>query len=509
MAACIIRELTLTSFPYVNANLVTPSPARIKNVVVVMTDSLRPDYVPGYQRQTDVAGLPGQLSSPQGTAARTPSLDAFARQAAAFERYYASSFPTVPNRNDLHTGRYTFPLRGWTPLPLDVPCLAVTLARAGIHTQLYCDTPNQVPNHLHRGFAGWEWHRGQESDKFVHDTRIPISLPCAPEKLRNNGTTMHQYLRNTHWWRGEEDHFAPRTFRSGINWLEQHYESRRDQPFLLWLDTFDPHEPWDAPQYYADLYDPGYTGEVLVHANYGDASYMTEAERQHVKAIYAAEITMVDRWFGRLMEQLDLLGYAENTAVIHLSDHGHYFGDHGLQGKPFAELFWLYEGLIRSALSIRLPAASGTPTAGERVQVMAQPQDVTATVLDLFGLSMNGVLGGSLLPSLEGGAPAREHAFTSRYPLVGDVFTPTTISTAEWSYQYWPGSPEDERLYHLASDPGQERDLRADKPEIARDLRAAYLGWMREQNPQMAEWMEAAERDPSFRIPAPAFPRIG
>ena len=92
---------------------------------------------------------------------------------------------------------------------------------------------------------------------------------------------------------------------------------------------------------------------------------------------------------------------------------------------------------------------------------------------------------------------------------MGDRFTPTTITTQEWSYQYWPGSSEDERLYHLSLDPGQQRDLRAEQPNIARDLRAAYLGGMREHNPQMAEWMQHAEGDPAFRIESPAFPRIG
>src|SRR5436190_10403528 len=224
-----------------------------------MTDSLRPDYVGGYRRETDSPDLPGQLQSPAGSGAVTPAIDAFAGEAAVFERSYAASFPTVPNRNDLHMGRYTFPHRGWTPMPLDVPCLAVPLSAAGVRTQLYCDTPNQVPNHLHRGFAGWEWHRGQEGDRYVMDRRIPVTLPCAREKLRNNGTTLEQYLRNTAWWRSEEDHFAPRTFRSGIAWLEQHYDTNRDTPFLLWLDTFDPHEPWDAPEYYVDRYDPHYT----------------------------------------------------------------------------------------------------------------------------------------------------------------------------------------------------------------------------------------------------------
>jgi arylsulfatase A-like enzyme len=219
---------------------------------------------------------------------------------------------------------------------------------------------------------------------------------------------------------------------------------------------------------------------------------------------------MVDRWFGRLLEQLDLLGFSQNTAVIHLSDHGHYFGDHGLQGKPFAELFWLYEGLIRTALAIRLPMASGsTPPGGRRVESFAQPQDVTATILDLFGATLPGVLGHSLLPAIEGGRGSRDLAFTSRFPLVGDRFTPAAITTAEWSYQYWPGSPADERLFHLPTDPEQARDLRASRPEVAEELRDAYLGWLRQQNAAMADWMVAVERDPTFRVEAPAFPRIG
>jgi arylsulfatase A-like enzyme len=469
------------------------------SILVIMTDTLRPDYVAGYRRRTDGPDRPGQLRSPAGIGARTPALDAFAAEAAVFERAYAASFPTVPNRHDLHTGRFTFPHRGWSALPADAPCLAETLTRAGYATQFYCDTPNQVPMGLHRGFAGWEWHRGQEGDRFITDPRIQVDLRCSPEKLRGNGAAYRQYLKNRYYWQSEEDHFAPRTIRSGMAWLQQHYEAERERPFFLWLDTFDPHEPWDAPQYYVDWYDPGYEGEVPAHANYGRSDYLTPAELQHVKALYAAEVSMVDKWIGRLLQQVDDLGYRDTTAVVHLSDHGHYFGDHGLQGKPFRELLWLYEGLIRTALAIRLPEGRG---AGRRVQALAQPPDVTATILDLAGLG-NGALprlqGRSLLPVIDGGEAPHELAFTSRYPILAGEVTPCAITTAEWSYQYWPGAPEKERLYHLASDPGQEHDCRATHPEIARDLRAAYLGWLREQQADMAEWLQAIERDPSYR----------
>ena len=467
-----------------------------------MTDTLRPDYVPGYRRASDVAGLPGTLESRMGLGARTPAMDAFAAEATVFERAYAGSYPTVPNRNDLHTGRFTFPHRGWSPLPAELPSLAEAMNRAGYATQFFCDTPNQVPMGLQRGFQGWEWHRGQEGDRVLNDPRITVEdLGCAPEKLRGGGVAYRQHLRNRAHWQSEEDHYAPRTLRSGIAWLQQHREAKSGRPFFLWLDTFDPHEPWDAPPHYTEWYDPGYDGEVLAHANYGRADYMTGPERQHVKALYAAEISMVDKWFGRLLLQVDDLGFHDDTLVIHLSDHGHYFGDHGLQGKPFRELLWLYEGIVRTSLTVRWPERRG---AGARVAAPTQPVDVTATVLELAGAELPGAHGNSLARLADGGRGGREATFTSRHPLLAGEVTPCAITTAEWSYQYWPGSPEKERLFHLPDDPGQSRDLRQERPGIARDLRATYLGWLRQQNPDMVTWLEAVEKDPAFRPDSPA-----
>jgi arylsulfatase A-like enzyme len=214
----------------------------------------------------------------------------------------------------------------------------------------------------------------------------------------------------------------------------------------------------------------------------------------------------VDKWIGRLLQLVDDLGYREDTAVLHLSDHGHYFGDHGLQGKPFRELLWLYEGLIRTALAVRLPEGRG---AGRRVTALAQAPDVTATLLDLAGLgpeALPGLQGRSLLPALDGAVPpgaAPDAVFTSRYPILDGLVSPCVVTTEEWSYQYWPGDPDGERLYHLPSDPGQAEDRRRERPEIARELRARYLGWLREQNPDLGGWLETIERDPAFRPDAP------
>ena len=77
---------------------------------------------------------------------------------------------------------------------------------------------------------------------------------------------------------------------------------------------------------------------------------MSEAELNHVRALYAAEVTMVDRWVGHFLETIEVLGLREDTAVVLMSDHGHYFGDHGLQGKPWGDLGQLYEPMTHIPL---------------------------------------------------------------------------------------------------------------------------------------------------------------
>ena len=73
----------------------------------------------------------------------------------------------------------------------------------------------------------------------------------------------------------------------------------------------------------------------MIYPWYGfSKDIMSEKELNHVKALYAGEVTMVDRWLGRLFETIELTGLKENTLVMLMSDHGHYFGDHGSTPKP-------------------------------------------------------------------------------------------------------------------------------------------------------------------------------
>jgi len=419
-----------------------------------------------------------------------------------FDRAYAASFPTVPNRCDVMTGRFTFTEFDWAPLPRNQTVLSQVLGAAGYTTMMIADTPHilQAGYHFDRGFSGWEWIRGQENDRWKTSPPDP-PLPCAPEKLRSPFTTVKQHLRNTAGRRGEEDCFVARTMAAAGRWLE---ENRACDKFFLYVDTFDPHEPWDPPQHYVDLYDPGYRGERVFYPIYGDADYLTKRELKHMRALYAGEVTLVDAWVGRLLRRVDELGLTDNTAIIFTTDHGFYHGEHNLTGKS---RIWegghatvpLYEEVAHIPLLIRLPGQQKA----RRVSAYAQPPDLMPTILDLCGVKEPGTMnGGSLVPILSGKRRSIRNFAVTTPSLAHDpnVGRQTTITAGDWSLIYsgnpggpvaehptaivdsvvrparvGPGGVEKPALYNLKQDPGQKRNILARNRAAARKLHRMFI----------------------------------
>ncbi len=272
------------------------------NFVVIVSDTFRRDHLGCYGNDW----------------IHTPNLDRLASESLVFDQARTASFPTVPNRRDVLTGRFTFTYCDWAPLPPDEVVIAEVMGEAGYTTMMILDTPHIVAHgyNFSRGFQGWEWIRGQEHDEWRTSPKDP-ELPCAPEKLRRPDTTVKQYLRNVSDRTSEEDYFVARTMRSAMRWLE---ENRDSKPFFLYVDTFDPHEPWDPPRWYVDLYDPGYEVEEVIYPNYAPCDYLSEAELKHARALYAGEVSLVDTWVGRLLDRVDELGLRDDTVVIFTTD---------------------------------------------------------------------------------------------------------------------------------------------------------------------------------------------
>ncbi len=459
-------------------------PAQPPNIVLFISDTFRRDNLTCYG----------------GRHVHTPYLDRFAEMSQVFERAYCGSFPTVPSRTDLFTGKWTFPHRDWSPLPRDETVLAQLLSEAGYTTMMIVDTPHLLNYgyHFDRGFQAFEWIRGQENDRWRTDP-AEVEYPFDLSKCRLGERTLRQYLRNVADRRSEEDYFPARTVNTAIRWLERNLQQ---QPFFLYLDLFDPHEPWDPPQYYTALYDPDYEGEKVIYPQYWYwREFLTEAELNHCRALYRGECTMVDYWFGRLINRLESLNLLENTIVIFTADHGFYIGEHGIIGKALFEeregrhIFHrspIYDEVARIPLLIYLPN-----TRPARHDVFTGFVDLMPTLLELAGVPIpSEVQGRSLVPMLKGEQVTWRDFFVTSWAIVhqpGETVSravdgtervvlsprPSTIHERDWTLIYSVAGDEVE-LYHTATDPQQQHNVAREHPDVARRLHARFLRFLEE-----------------------------
>ena len=454
------------------------------NFIVIVSDTFRRDHLGCYGN----------------TWISTPNLDRFAAESIVFERAYAASFPTVPNRRDLLTGRYTFTYSQWAPLPPEEVVLAEELGKAGYTSMMILDTPHITENgyYFDRGFTGWEWIRGQETDRWQTAPAYP-DLPGDRSKYRSPDKIGRVHQRNVHWRRYEEDTFVARTMTEACLWLERNY--RQHEGFFLYVDTFDPHEPWDAPEWYLKRYaDPNFQGEVVNYPIYGATDYLTETELRHCRALYAAELTLVDRWVGHLLQRIEDMGLLEDTVVAFTTDHGFYHGEHHLIGKSFirpeeSHYVPLYEEVAHIPLIVHYPGA-----APRRETALVQPVDLMPTLLELAGAPRPDTVQGVSLARLLRGEPMQTRDLAVTSPTIihrGLGGCRATVTTDEWAFICAPsiqgadevvdravdGHAKRERLalvvaselYHLPTDPQQEHDVIAQHPEVAAALRARYV----------------------------------
>jgi len=453
------------------------------NVILMVNDTFRRDHLGCYGSSW----------------IKTPNLDAFAEHAAAFEQYYIASYPTVPNRWDMCTGRFGFPFRGWQPLDPGDVTLAQILGRHGMHTQTIWDTPmlDMHEYNYTRGFKGVYFVHGQKGDPWITNPSLPIRMPAQPHKIKST-SSLASYLRNHFGRRYEHEYCVARTFSTAIEWLETNCNH---DSFFLYVDMWDPHEPFDAPWYDYGLYAaPDYDGDRMTYPQYGRPTYMTEDERKNAQALYAGNVTLVDRWTGYFLDMAERLGLFKNTLIIWTTDHGHLFGEHDLQGKPGAELGKLYEVTTRIPLLVHHPEGLG---AGTHVRGIVQPPDLFASILDFLEISVPPATHGVPFWPLVSGEKEkiRDCAFSSRFPArAGDptytpvegaafdgwvgsdrTVEPSTVTDDEWACICAPhGLPSE--LYHLKSDPNQTRNVATLHPQVAQKMHKMWIEFLETHN---------------------------
>ena len=435
------------------------------NIVVLMLDSLRQDHVSFYGWD--------------GCPLETPNLDALAAEAAVFDNIYPEGLPTIPVRTDLLTGLSSLTNRTWQPLvPTDVSGAEI-FRKEGYLTALVADTYHLFkPNmNFHRGFEIFHWIRGAEYDSCKAGPLKTLKLEDhitdrMPEAWHN---TVRTALRNLEGRVEPEDFPCWQSMAKALEVLDM---ARADgRPHVLWIDTFQPHEPWCPPARFDTFGDPGYPGPKVVMPPGGPAEkWGDEAHIQRVRSLYAGEAAYVDHCVGHLLDGMRQMGALADTAVVVLSDHGHPLCDHGkfLKGPDR-----MYSELLKVPFIVRLP---GAEHGGQRLSALGRLPDLMPTLLDLADLGANtlGMAGASLLPTIEGtGGSPYAATVSGFFPAVDRC-----IRTERHSYVVRPAGQRDE-LYDLQEDPREQTNLIDDAKDIAEGLLAeigsAYFGRQRKR----------------------------
>ena len=386
-----------------SASAPAQAPPGAMNVVVVVMDSLRVDHV-------------------YGSRARTPTLNKVAQEGLRFARAFPEGMPTIPARRAIMAGRRTFPFRGWRPyrdLPpqpgwepvgVDGEMWTEVLRARGWTTGYVTDNPHLLLP-VHKRFRS-RFDRVELIDGQVPLRRKPKRRASAaqvrrhlPPALRGSRAEprMAAYLSVNPRDRDEDEYLAARVFREGMGWIE--WASAR-QPFALVVDTFDAHEPWDAPRRLKRLYGPADARGVepiqpfpTPAAKYRSLDLGPSILRR-MRQLYAAEVSLVDAWLGRFLDRLADLGLAENTLVVLLSDHGVLLGEYGWVGKRYSEI---HTQLSHIPFLIRHPEGRAK---GRVSNYYASTHDVGPTVLSTLGQDTpRGMNGADLSPLFDGRRP--------------------------------------------------------------------------------------------------------
>ncbi len=440
----------------------------------------------------------------------TPHLDRLAGEGTLFSRAYCPNPTCTPTRASMITGKYPSQHGAWslgTKLSEGEPTVGDAFQRAGYRTGLVgkahfqqnkatAEYPSLESCPVMQDLGFWREFHGP----FYGFQRVELARNHADEGLVGQHYALWMEEKGCRNWR---DHFqapggnhAPQRRRWTLpeefhpdawiagrtnDLLASH--ARAGENFFLWASFFDPHPPYLAPEPWDRMYDParvrvpgllpgehdrnpahfGMTQQARPdfsewqepdgHAIHGFHSHLqSSSELAKDVAVYYGMISLMDKYIGSILAQLDALGLAENTIIVFTSDHGHLFGQHGMIAKgPFH-----YEDLLRVPFLVRWP---GHVPAGKRSSALQSLVDLPSTFLGLAGVpiprSMAGVNQG---PVWCGEQPsARDHV------LVENRHQPTTVHlhtlvTERHKLTVYRGREEGE-LFDLQEDPGEVRNL--------------------------------------------------
>ena len=399
------------------------SRAEQPNVVVILTDDQ------GW----------GDLSLNGNTNLETPNIDGLARAGASFDRFFVCPVCS-PTRAEFLTGRYHprsgvySTSAGGERMNLDEATIADAFRAAGYATAAFGKWHNGMQYPYHPNGRGFDEYYGFCSGHWGNYFSPPLEHNS--ELVQGNGFVVDDFT----------DH--------ALSFIEQH----KDQPFFAYLPLNTPHSPMQVPERWWKR-----------HATKPLELHNRDPEREnelHVRAALAM-CENIDWNVGRINQKLDDLGLTDNTIVVYFCDNGpngvRWNG--GMKGRKGST----DEGGVRSPLIVRWP---GKIAAGKQVSQIAAAIDLLPTLTALAGIDVVGSkpLDGLSLEELLVGEsePNSDRMIFSHWRQRVSVRTQQFRLDAQG------------KLFDMGADPGQDKDVSSDHPQVTEKLRSAVARFERD-----------------------------
>jgi|TARA_R100001143_G_scaffold58860_1_gene57051 arylsulfatase A-like enzyme len=491
----------------------------VKNVLFIMADQLRWDYLACY-------GHPS---------IKTPNIDRLAKRGVRFSNAFVQGPVCGASRMSTYTGRYvTSHGSAWNFIPLSVSlktlgahltphnvrCAVVGkthvepdingAARLGIDT--HTDHGRLL---MEGGFEPYErddglWPPGfkVENNKYCDYLRSHGYQSDNPWHDFANSSLSEEGAIQSGWklrWADqpaqvkEEHSETPYMTRRAMQFIEEQGE----RPWVLHLSFIKPHWPYVAPAPYHDMYT---ANDILpVKRSSGEKddphpvfrgfmdytpskTFSEDGVREKVIPTYMGLITQIDDQIGRLMQFLEETGRDKDTLIVFTSDHGDYLGDHWLGDK---ELF--HDTVVKVPLIVVDPSAEADQTRGTSSNEIVEAVDLLPTFLNALDLPipMEWLEGQSLLPLLHGRSQGwskdmavSENTFAFRDCVRLPIGAPvdrcnmTMVRTHEWKYVHVDGLPP--MLFDLVNDPDELCDLgkSPSHASVREQMQRRLLDWL-------------------------------
>ncbi len=453
---------------------------------------------------------------------KSPNIDRLAARGVVFERAYCNQALCAPSRNALMTGM--------RPTSLGIYDLGTNFRQAAPDA---VTMSQYFMKHGYRAEAlGKIFHVGHGN----HEDPASWSVPhwkansiayVLPENRAKEGLTREEALfsnqpaaRLSRGAAYEAADVADNAYPDGKIANEailrlRKARSKADEPFFLAVGFLKPHLPFCAPKKYWDLYDrakftvpslrtppegaPKYAptgwGELRQYSDMPESGPVTDEQARTLIHGYYATVSYMDAQLGKVLDELDRLGLAQNTIIVLWGDHGWHLGDHGWWSKHDN-----YEQATRIPLIVSAPGVTkpGTRAANALVETV----DIYPTLAELAGLPApqvpQGMDGKSFVPVLRDPMLSTRDYIFHVYPRgerIGRAVRTARYRLVEWKVPGAAAETADLELYDYEKDPLETKNLAGELPEVVQRLRA-MLATSPEAKPQIKATKSAARPSP-------------